>query len=115
MINLETPILYINSVIIPIIKYEGRAGHPCFSDTWRGSLEVCENLDDKDKQAKELLDKNGIKYKLIDLSGCPLRIRLKAKITGINETPTLILNGEKIKGIENIKRAVQIIHNKPII
>ena len=61
----------------------------------------------EDEEAINLLNEAGIGYKLVDLSDCPFTVRMKAKILGINKTPTLVLgNGEKIKGIRNIRQAI---------
>ena len=61
----------------------------------------------EDQMAIDLLKEAGIVHKLIDLSNCPFSVRLKVIISRINETPALILNDRKIKGIENIRQVLQ--------
>jgi len=95
-------ILYVKSEKLPIIQYsEGISGHPC-TGGYR-AREIVYNLKPEDKEAVDLLEEAKINYKLVDLSDCPFTMRLKAKIIGINETPTLVVNGEKIRGVQNIR------------
>jgi glutaredoxin len=68
---------------------------------------VTYNYKPEDQKAVDLLKETGAPYRVVDLSDCSFMMQLKAKIFGINETPTLILNGVKIKGLENIKKALQ--------
>ncbi|MEM3578937.1 MAG: hypothetical protein QXL54_01785 [Candidatus Bathyarchaeia archaeon] len=98
--------LYVKSEKIPIVQYsEGISGHPC-TGAYR-VREIIKNFKPEDKEAVEVLNEAGINYKLIDLSDGSFTIRVAAKIQGINETPTLVLeNGEKIKGIQNIKQVI---------
>ena len=97
--------LYVKSENIPIVQYsEGITGHPC-TGAYRVK-EIIKNFKPEDKEAMELLDQAQINYKLVDLSDCPFTVQLKAKILGINETPTLILGDEKIKGVQNIRQII---------
>ena len=99
-------ILYVKSEKIPVIQYsESVSGHPC-----TGAYQATDTISGykpEDQEIIEFLEKAGITYKLVDLSNCPLTAQLKAKIAGINETPTLVLNGAKIKGLEDIRQALQ--------
>ena len=61
----------------------------------------------EDQEAIDLLKGAGIAYKLVDLSNCSFSARLRSKIMGVKETPTLILNDKKIRGFENIKKVLQ--------
>lgn len=98
-------ILYVKSEKIPIVRYsEGVTGHAC-TGAYRATQTDC-IYKPEDKEALDLLKEVGTTYKLIDLSDCPFSTQLKAKITGVNETPTLVLNGRKIKGSQNIKQAL---------
>jgi hypothetical protein len=59
---------------------------------------------EEDKEAIEFLEGRSFSFEIVDLSRCPLKTRLKAMITGINTTPTLIIeDGTKLKGIKQIK------------
>lgn len=99
-------LLYVKSEKIPTIQYtEGIQGHPCTA-AYRAT-QVIYNYKPEDQKAMDLLKESGTPYRLVDLSDCSFLMQLKAKIFGINETPTLILNGVKIKGLENIKKALQ--------
>lgn len=79
--------------------------HSC-TDAYRSTRTIC-NYKSEDQKAIDILKEAGIAYKLIDLSDCPFTVRLKAKIGGINETPTLILKNIKIEGIENVSQVLQ--------
>jgi len=58
---------------------------------------------EEDQKAIEFLNDKGVKFELVDLSKCSLAMRLKAKINGVNKTPTLVLNdGTLLKGIKQI-------------
>lgn len=101
MVNLT---LYVKSEKIPIVQYsEGIPGHPCTA-AYRVK-EIFKRFKPEDEEAINLLKEAGINYKLVDLSDCPFTTQITAKIRGINETPTLVLeNREKVKGIQNIKQ-----------
>ena len=98
-------VLYVKSEKIFRTQYsEGVPGHPCTA-AYRASETVCD-YKPRDKEAIDLLEKEGIPYRLIDLSNCSLMFNLKAKIFGLNETPTLVLSGRKIKGTKNVESAL---------
>ncbi|MDI6805569.1 MAG: hypothetical protein QMD20_02765 [Candidatus Bathyarchaeia archaeon] len=81
---------------ISIVQYtEALPRHPCTGGL--RETQVTYNYKPEDQKAVDLLKENGIACKVVDLSDCSFMIRLKAKMSGINETPTLILNGVKIK------------------
>lgn len=81
---------------------EALQGHPCTGGYI--TREIFYDLKQEDKEAINLLDEAKINYTLVDLADCPFTMQLKAKIKGINETPTLIFNGKKIKGAKNIQQ-----------
>jgi glutaredoxin len=98
-------ILYVKSEKIPVVQYaEGVAGHPC---TGWGAARPVYCYKQQDQEAIDLLEKAGVAYERVDLSMHDATARLKARITGLNETPTLIFHGRKIKGLENIRRVLQ--------
>jgi glutaredoxin len=99
-------ILYVKSEKIPTVQYsEGVPGHPCTAAYRATSTVHC--YKQEDQEAIDLLEKAGIAYERVDLSSRDVTTQLKAKITGLNETPTLIFQGRKIKGLENIRRVLQ--------
>jgi glutaredoxin len=99
-------LLYVKSEKISIAQYtEGLSGHPCTA-AFR-AIQVTYNYKPEDQKAMDLLKEAGIAYKVVDLSDCSFMMQLKAKMFGINETPTLILNGVKVKGLKNIKKTLQ--------
>ena len=99
-------ILYVKSEKIQMAQYsEGVPGHPC-TGAYRAT-QTMHNYKPEDQKAIDLLKEAGVPHQLVDLSECSAAARLKAKITGINETPTLLMNGKKIKGVENISQALQ--------
>ena len=58
---------------------------------------------EEDQRAIEFLKEKGVKFELIDLSKCSLIMKLKAKINGVNKTPTLVLDdGTILKGKQQI-------------
>jgi len=59
-------------------------------------------LEEEDKKAIEVLEKTGLQYTLIDIGLASASARIKAKIEGINKTPTLIYKGQKFKGLQQI-------------
>jgi glutaredoxin len=99
-------ILFVKSEKIPVVQYsEGVPGHPCTGAYRATSIVPC--YKQQDQEAIDLLEKAGVAYERVDLSVHDATTRLKARITGLNETPTLIFHGRKIKGLENIKRVLQ--------
>ena len=97
--------LYVSSVSTGAIQRSpGFLFHSC-------DLRGTENLSfylDEDREAIEFLTEKGIKFNLVDLSRCPFTVKLRAKITGVNKTPTLVLDdGTKLKGIQQIKEYFQ--------
>lgn len=58
----------------------------------------------EDEEALTGLRSKSVNFSLVDLSVCPFETRLKAKMSGVNRTPTLILdNGTRIEGINRIR------------
>ena len=102
----EMAILYVKSEKIPIVKHSvGIHGHPCTAAD--RAVQTHTLLTPEDQEAKELVEKSGVSFKIIDLGECSFLTQIKAKISGINKTPTLILNGKAIRGIQNIRKALQ--------
>jgi predicted DsbA family dithiol-disulfide isomerase len=59
----------------------------------------------EDEEALTSLRSKSVSFSLVDLSSCSFENRLKAKMRGINRTPTLVLDGgTKIEGIAKIKK-----------
>lgn len=97
--------LYIKSEKIPVMRYsEGLHGHPCIATD--RAPQTFYNNKPEDQNAMALLKEAGITHRIVDLSDCSFTVQLKAKIIKVNDTPTLVLNGRKIKGLENIKQAL---------
>ncbi len=96
--------LYVKSEKVDLVEYTmPNWGHWC-SAGYR-SKGVAESFSAEDREAVECLEQKGLSFSLVDLSGCPLKTRLRARITGINRTPTLVLDdGSKLKGIEQIRK-----------
>jgi len=93
--------LYVNSVSTGGVKRSpGLLFHSC-------DLKTVKNITfylKEDEEPIEFLKSKKIPFELIDLSYCSFSIRAKAKIRGINNTPTLVLDdGTKLKGIKQIK------------
>lgn len=99
--------LYVKSVKMDQVEYtmphQSGGGHWC-SAGYR-SQGVMKYFAPEDNEAIEYLKQKGISFDLIDLSDCSFKTRLQAKMSGINLTPTLILNdGTRINGIEQVKK-----------
>jgi len=93
--------LYVNSISTGgIERSTGFLFHAC-------DLRAVKNItfySEEDEEAIELLKSKNVSFDLIDLSNCSLVFKIKAKLKGINSTPTLILEGgAKLKGIKQIK------------
>jgi protein-disulfide isomerase len=59
-------------------------------------------LKEEDQKAVEALEKAGLLCTIIDLGLASSTARMKAKIEGVNATPTLIYKGQKLKGLQQI-------------
>jgi len=100
------PVLYVKSEKIPLVEYgEGVPGHPCTIAL--RTTQTIYNYKSEDQKAMDLLKEAGIAYKLVDLSDCSFTTQLKAKIIGVNKTPTMVLNNRKIKGAQNIRHVLE--------
>ena len=66
-------------------------------------------LGEEDKKAVELLEKTGLRYILVDLGLASATTRIKAKIKGVNTTPTLIYKNLKLKGLQQITTMLEAI------
>jgi len=98
-------LLYVKSEKVPLVQHtEGIYGHPCSAPR---ATQTFHNYKPEDQKAIDLLEKAGINHQIIDLANCSLATQFMAKIKDINATPTLIMNGKKIKGLENIKQILQ--------
>lgn len=58
-------------------------------------------------RAKQLLDANGARYELIDLTGDIDGMREVARLTGRMTLPQVIIAGEHIGGFEDLQLALQ--------
>jgi glutaredoxin len=63
-------------------------------------------LKPEDQEAIGILRKNGITFKIVDLSQSTHVKRFVLKISGMR-TPTLIINDKKLVGLENIKKVME--------
>ena len=60
----------------------------------------------EDEEGMQLLEEAGISYRLVDLADASVAAQLRARIMGVNKTPTLLYGGKKYKGLEEIKAAL---------
>jgi len=95
--------LYVKSMRVDLVEYTmPNWGHWC-SAGYR-SQERMRSFSPEDNEAIEYLQQKGVSFGLVDLSDCSPTTRLLAMITGMNKTPTLVLDdGSKLKGIGQIK------------
>lgn len=98
--------LYVKSDRVPIVRHsESISGHPC-TGAYRTD-QIIYSFNQQDRESMDILEEAGITYRLVDLSDCSFMDQLKAKLKGINETPTLVLDDEKIKGPKNIRQVTK--------
>ncbi|MEM3536485.1 MAG: hypothetical protein QXF44_01780 [Candidatus Bathyarchaeia archaeon] len=64
-------------------------------------------LSEEDRKAVEALERSGLNYKVVDLSLASATMRLKAKLEGVNATPTMIYKGRKVKGLKQILETLE--------
>jgi hypothetical protein len=98
--------LYVKSQKVDVVQYTmpnvRGGGHWC-SAGYR-SQGVLDGCSPEDREALTELKNKGMNFSLVDLSACPFASRLRARMSGINRTPALILdNGTKIEGISQIR------------
>jgi len=104
---MEDSTLYVKSKRISVHKspiLEVHHGH--VFGTFSETIQTMVNYLPEDQEAIDLLKQPNLAYRLVDLNACPFMARVKARIIGIR-TPTLVLNGRKIVGVENIKQALK--------
>jgi hypothetical protein len=102
----DDAILYVKSSKTSIVEYSRPvADHYC-TDGY-SATKVMYSYKPEDQECMELLKGAGMPHEVIDLSNCSFSARLRAKIAKLNETPTLVLNGERIKGLQAIKQVLQ--------
>ena len=98
--------LFVKSQKVDMVKYTmpnlSGGGHWC-SAGYR-SQGVLSSYASEDEEALTGLRSKGVNFSLVDLSVCPFETRLKAKMSGVNKTPTLVLdNGTRIEGVNRIR------------
>ena len=98
--------LYVKSQRSDVLQYTmpnvTGGGHWC-SAGYR-SQTALSGFSTEDEEALWELKSKNTSFNLVDLSTCTFETRLKARMTGINKTPTLILDdGTKIEGINQIR------------
>lgn len=103
--------LYVKSRRVDVLQYTmpnvREGGHWC-SAGYRSQTALTGLTTDEEEALTELKSRN-MSFTLVDLSACTFGTRLRARMNGINRTPTLILDdGTKIEGINQIRT-----HGKP--
>ena len=95
--------LYVKSQRSDVLQYTmPNEGHWC-SAGYR-SQSALTGFSKEDEDALTELKSKNTSFNLVDLSTCAFETRLRARMTGINKTPTLILDdGAKIEGIKQIR------------
>jgi glutaredoxin len=106
--------LYVKSEKVYVTEYtmphQSGGGHWCSAGYRAQQTLRC--LNENEQKAKQLLESAAINYKIIDLGESSFLTKIKAKLKGVNETPTLIFGNRKIEGIENIQNFLTINANK---
>jgi glutaredoxin len=97
----ELSILYVKSEKVAHVEYS-MPHHDHYCDAGYRATSTDLTLGEEDQKAIELLEKAGVKYKLVDLGLARATTRIKAKIERANTTPTLIYKGQKLRGLQQI-------------
>ena len=63
-------------------------------------------LKSEDEEAVNSLRKKGIAFETVDLTRSPFVSRLRFRLSGM-KTPTVVMNGRKLAGLQNIKEALE--------
>jgi hypothetical protein len=99
--------LYVKSQKTDVVSYDAVPGGSAIADRCAAgyvSRSVLSGYRPEEEKALTILRGKGVKFSLVDLSMCPFVTRLRARVTGIKKTPTLVLDdGNKIEGINRIK------------
>jgi len=98
---LEEAILYVKSTKLDLVSWT-MPHHDHWCSAGYRSKSTQKAFSGEDQEAIEILEKSNIPHLVIDLSDCPLTFRMNAKLQGINNTPTLVVGSEKVKGLHEI-------------
>jgi len=99
-------ILYVRSKKVSFGKSPGFSSEHGQVTIYSGSLTTTRSYEPEDQEAISLLDEGKVAYTLVDLTESSLAVRLKARLGGV-KTPTIVWNGKKIVGIENVRQALK--------
>lgn len=104
---MENIVLYVKSKKVSIGQSASfDIAHGVYMGSSSGTSQTFKNYLTEDEEAIKVLKESGFSYTLVDLTESSSATRLKARIGGIR-TPTMILNGKKVVGLENIKQALR--------
>ncbi|MCW1296728.1 MAG: hypothetical protein OH319_03540 [Candidatus Parvarchaeota archaeon] len=99
-------ILYVKSEKVDQVQYTmPNWGHWCSAGYRSSKTDFV--LNEEDRKAIEALERAGISCKVVDLGQASMIAQIRAKIEGVNSTPTLLYKGQKIKGLEQILSALE--------
>ena len=102
----ESTVLYVKSKKFEQVQWAmPQPDHYCTAGYQSSKTDFV--LDEEDKKVVEMLERTGIPYTLVDLCSTRAIARLKARIGGISTTPTLIFQGQKLEGLEQITSALK--------
>lgn len=104
----EAPTLYVKSAKIDQAEWTmPHHDHYCSAGYRTSKTDMI--LNEEEQKAIELLEKTGLKYVLIDLSLESSVNRMAARVRGINTTPTLVYEGRKLEGLQQISGTLKAI------
>lgn len=106
----ETTILYVKSEKFEHAEYT-MPHHDHWCSAGYRATKTDYVLSEEDRQAIELLEKTGLKFKIVDLGLADTLTRLKAKVGGVNKTATLTYKGRKLKGLRQIAQTLETLVN----
>ncbi|MGB9683731.1 MAG: hypothetical protein ACPL1Z_02240 [Candidatus Bathyarchaeales archaeon] len=102
----ENAILYVKSEKFEQVEYT-MSHHDHWCSAGYRVTKTDYVLGEEDRKAVELLEKANLKFKIVDLGLADALTRFKAKTEGVNETPTLVYMGRKLKGLGQIEEALE--------
>jgi hypothetical protein len=97
----ETAVLYVKSEKVAHIEYS-MSHHDHYCDAGYRATSTDLILNEEDRKAIELLEKAGLRFTVVDLGLAKAMARIRAKMEGVNATPTLIHKGQKMRDLHQI-------------
>lgn len=105
---MQSIVLYLKSEKYDLIGYDlAVPGHGCSGAYRSKGTEFVFKEDDA--EAKLLMEncEPRLAFEAVDLTQCSFLKRLQAKFAALNKTPTLVVDGRKYRGLEDIRKFLE--------